>query len=371
MPISEIPTLVLNKNTHKSQSILSLTFEKNPHLHYLVKNELRAFWSQTKKIWYLPYSDENIDKIFRIFNGHALIDSSILDMKMERHIYNLGDISLEQKHIITIERFKRWMRTKRYSESTIETYVGILIFFLKYIQKRNCTEVTSKTVSQFNYEFIVAPKKSISYQNQAINALKQYFKYCKLDVEVNEIERPKREKKLPVILNIEEVKRIIDMTSNMKHKTLLALIYSGGFRISEVLHLKLEDIDSQRMLVHIKSAKGMKDRYTLLSNKVLVLLREYYVIYKPSLYLFEGQYGEQYTSRSAQMVLKHAANRAGIIKKITLHSLRHSFATHLLENGTDIRYIQNLLGHNSPKTTMIYTHVSERSVQNIKNPFDL
>lgn len=175
----------------------------------------------------------------------------------------------------------------------------------------------------------------------------------------------------------EETFRLIELTNNLKHKTLLALIYSSGLRISEALNMKIIDIDSQRMLIHVKNAKGKKDRYTLLSTKVLGLLREYYAIYKPKTFLFEGKYGGQYSSssssrsRSAQTVIQQSAAKAGITKYISLHTLRHSFATHLLENGTDLRYIQDLLGHSSPKTTMIYTHVSSTSLKNIINPFDM
>ena len=151
------------------------------------------------------------------------------------------------------------------------------------------------------------------------------------------------------------------MTNNLKHKTLLALIYSASLRISEAINLKISDIDHQRMLIHVKNAKGKKDRYTLLSMKVLKLLNENYAIYKPTTFVFEGRNNKQYSSRSAQNVLKQAVKNAGIIKKISLHTLRHSFATHLSESGTDLRYIQELLGHSSPKTTMIYTHVSSTS----------
>lgn len=260
---------------------------------------------------------------------------------------------------------------KRYSDATVTTYHQIAVFFVKYVHRRQIETITARTVAQFNYEFIVYPQKSISYQNQAINAIKQYLTYLDLDFEIGDIERPKKEKKLPVILSMSEVRRIIDHATNMKHKTLLSLIYSAGLRISEALNLEIRDIDSQRMLIHIRGAKGKKDRYTLLSNRILAQMREYYLVYKPKKYLFEGGLNEKYTARSAQAVLKRASSRAGISKPITLHSLRHSFATHLLENGTDIRYIQDLLGHSSPKTTMIYTHVSSASMQNIRNPFDM
>ena len=172
------------------------------------------------------------------------------------------------------------------------------------------------------------------------------------------------------MLSKDEVKAIMDATHNLKHKCLLGLIYSGGLRVGEAIKLKINDIDSKRMLIHIKGAKGKKDRYTLLSKGFLSLLRTYYKEFKPKVYLFEGQGNDQYSSSSAQSVLRRSVQVSGIKKKVTLHTLRHSFATHLLENGTDIRYIQELLGHNSPKTTMIYTHVTENSLKNINNPFD-
>ncbi|RYG22568.1 MAG: recombinase, partial [Chitinophagaceae bacterium] len=173
------------------------------------------------------------------------------------------------------------------------------------------------------------------------------------------------------VLSVDEVRRLLQSATNLKHKVLLSMVYSGGFRVSEVLNLKLNQIDKDRMLVHIKSAKGNKDRYTLLSTKILKLLQEYKAVYQPKEFLFEGNNAQRYSERAAQTVLKLTAQRAGIQKKVTLHTLRHSFATHLLEQGTDIRYIQNLLGHQSPKTTMIYTHVTAVAMQNIKNPFDM
>ena len=224
----------------------------------------------------------------------------------------------------------------------------------------------------YNNDYILKNKFSSSYQNQIVNAIKLFFKIVKeSSIEIDKIHRPKREKTLPNVLSKEEVLKIIDASENLKHKTLLALIYSAGLRISEALNMKLKDIDSTRMLIHVKNAKGKKDRYTLLSEKVLLLLREYYLVYKPKEYLFEGQFGGMYSSRSAQVILKQSAEKAGIRKPITLHTLRDSFATHLLESGTDLRYIQDLLGHSSPKTTMIYTHVTNDSLKKIKNPFDV
>jgi integrase/recombinase XerD len=212
---------------------------------------------------------------------------------------------------------------------------------------------------------------STSYQIQAINAIKFYFeKVIKGPRRVYYIERPREEKFLPSVLSEAEVKKIIENISNLKHKCLIMTCYSAGLRISEALNLKPADIDSKRMMIHIRGGKGKKDRITLLSSRLLEILREYYRLYKPVEYLFTGQMGGQYSERSAQLVLKEAARRAGITHHVTLHTLRHSFATHLLEKETDLRYIQSLLGHSCPKTTQIYTHITTKGFDQIKNPLD-
>lgn len=369
MPLP-LPSVILDFDLHRNKQIISIRFDKDWGVYACVKNEVGATWSQTAKYWYLDFSEANKTRAINLLSEFAL-DTSRLDRKAKVYRQNMHDVVLPDNMQEQMTRFRKWLQTKRYSDATVNTYGSLVVFFCKYLIKRNCTEMSPMIVPRFNYEFIVQPNKSIAYQNQAINAIKQYFEYCGIPLEVGDIERPKREKKLPVVLSMDEVRRIIDGTYNLRHKTLLCLIYSGGFRLGEALQLKLCDIDSDRMLIHIKSAKGRKDRYTLLSRKALAIMREYYRVYSPKVYLFEGPKGECYSPRSVQSVVKNAVARAGINKRVTPHSLRHSFATHLLENGTDLRYIQNLLGHNSPKTTMIYTHVSDMAVQKIRNPFDM
>lgn len=221
-------------------------------------------------------------------------------------------------------------------------------------------------------KFIFKNKLSVTYLNQIVNALKLYFStQCGFKININQIHRPKREKVLPNVLSKEEVKIILEAHSNIKHKTMLSLIYSCGLRCGELLALKPVHIDSKRNIVLIKNSKGKKDRIVPLSPKILEMLRAYYRLYKPTIYLFEGQTaGRPYDDRSLQQVLKQALKKVGNAKPVTLHWLRHSYATHLLENGTDLRYIKELLGHNSSKTTEIYTHVSTKSIQQIKSPFD-
>ena len=336
---------------HKKESRIAVYFEKDPDLIVRVKKIEGARWSQTLLAWHLPDTEENRIRFKLTPHSHSLPSSEGME---------------------NIEKFKQWLRSKRYSESTITAYSEALKSFLVFYRKKLLKTIDNQDVIRYNNEYILSNNLSASYQNQIVNAIKLFFKIVenrKLIIE--EIHRPKGAKKLPNVLSKEEIFKIIDSTTNIKHKTLLALTYSSGLRISEALSMKSTDIDSVRMLIHVKNAKGKKDRYTLLSAKVLVLLREYYSIYKPTEYLFEGQSGGQYSSRSAQVVLQESAKKAGIEKRISLHTLRHSFATHLLEGGTDLRHIQELLGHSSPKTTMIYTHVTSNSFKKIINPFDV
>jgi integrase/recombinase XerD len=244
--------------------------------------------------------------------------------------------------------------------------------FLVFCNTKPITEISNDDVIQYNNAFILKNNISASYQNQVVNAIKLYFNTIReTKIVIDKIHRPKRAKVLPNVLSKEEVRLILEAHSNVKHKMMLSMIYSCGLRCGELLALKPSDIDSKRNIVLLKNAKGKKDRITPLSPKILEMLRDYYKVYKPTTYLFEGQTkGCAYDDRSLQQVLKQALVKVGISKPVTLHWLRHSYATHLLESGTDLRYIQELLGHRSSKTTEIYTHVSTKSIQQIKSPFD-
>ena len=244
--------------------------------------------------------------------------------------------------------------------------------FLKYFNDKVLSDITNEDVILFNNNYILKNKLSASYQNQVVNAIKLFFsKIENKSIDPELIHRPKRPKLLPNVLSKEEVKLVLNAHSNVKHKTMLCLLYSCGLRCGELIRLKPEHIDSKRNILIIKQSKGRKDRIAPLSNKIVEMLREYYKLYKPTLYLFEGQTkGEAYDERSLQLVLKQALEKTGIKKPVSLHWLRHSYATHLLEAGTDLRYIQEILGHSSSKTTEVYTHVSTKSIQNVKSPFD-
>ena len=263
------------------------------------------------------------------------------------------------------------MELKRYSKQTIASYKSHLYMVQNHFNNKSFKTLTDRELFDFIYYLVDIKKISASYQRQIVGSLKFFYKEIynrKIPFEYLKVTQ--YENKLPVVLSKTEVKKIINNTNNLKHKAILAVIYSAGLRIGELLALKKTDIDSERMLIHIKGAKGKKDRYTILSIKVLQLLREYYKEYQPKEFLFEGQKGGKYSSESAGQLLKRAVIKSKINKSVTLHTLRHSFATHLLENGISIAHIQKLLGHNNISTTLIYTHIAKDIAQNIRSPFD-
>ena len=336
---------------HKSEKRIAVYFEKNVDLIARIKQIEGARWSQQKILWHIPDTDEN---------------------RIRFNIAPLAYSLPSPEAIAQIEKFKQWMRSKRYSESTIATYSEALKSFLIFFREKPVAEITNEDVIVYNNDYILDNKLSASYQNQTVNAIKLFFMTVReTKMEVDKIHRPKRSKVLPNVLSKEEVKLILNAHTNIKHKMMLSLIYSCGLRCGELLALQPVHIDSKRNIVLLKNSKGKKDRIVPLSPKILEMLRDYYKIHKPKTYLFEGQnIGLQYDARSLQLILKQALQKVGIKKPVTLHWLRHSYATHLLESGTDLRYIQELLGHNSSKTTEIYTHVSTKSLQQIKSPFD-
>ena len=263
------------------------------------------------------------------------------------------------------------LQRKRYSQSTITTYTNYFLDFMLYHRTENLEAITYQQINDYILELIQHKKISTSQQNQRINAIKFYYeKVLGRRKQYIRISRPRKESKLPTVLTLEEVEKILKLTKNLKHKCILMTIYSGGLRRSELINLKVEDIDSKRMLIKVCGAKGKKDRYTLLSERLLSELRKYYVEYHPRYWLFEGQKGGQYSATSVERVFQDAVKRARIHKYVTPHSLRHSFATHLLEQGTNLRYIQELMGHASTKTTQIYTRVASNALMKIRNPLD-
>ncbi len=274
-----------------------------------------------------------------------------------------------EQHLIT---FKNYMNFRRYSQNTIKTYADALEVFFRFYKDQAPESLNIEDIINFNISYILKKNLSVSYQNQVINAIKLFYRNrFNRAMEVDFIQRPRREKRLPNVLSKNEVKSILEAPTNLKHRAMLSLIYACGLRRSELLNLTLKDILSDRNLLFIRQSKGKKDRVVPISIKLIEILRDYYKAFKPKTWLFGGQeVGKKYSDRSIQLVLNQAVEKAKIVKPVSLHWLRHSYATHLLESGTDLRYIQELLGHSSSRTTEIYTHVSTRNLQQIRSPFD-
>ncbi|GMQ60244.1 site-specific integrase [Vallitalea sediminicola] len=269
-----------------------------------------------------------------------------------------------------IRKYTQELTIQGYSSKTEKCYISHIKRFIDYI-KKDIIEITETDVKMY-LSYLMEKECSHSYVNQTISSIKFLNEHVlhKLKLTVY-VERPKKERKLPNVLSKKEVKSILASLQNNKHKTLLALIYSSGLRVGEVVKLKINDIDSQRMLIKIEQGKGNKDRYVMLSESILLQLRKYYKEYRPNKWLFEGADKDKHiTERTVQRIFKNACEKGCVMKKVSVHSLRHSFATHLLESGTDIRYIQELLGHSSSKTTEIYTHVTNKNIMSIKSTLD-
>lgn len=270
-----------------------------------------------------------------------------------------------------LDKFQKQIAIENYSEQTRKTYYSTLKLFLEYVEKLKIAKIDDSDIQ--NYLYFCKTKKMYSYSSMKHVIATIIYLYSKilqkpiptaLDIKL------RKPTTLPSVLSISDISKILKVTNNLKHKTILLLIYASGLRLNELLELRIGDIDSEAMRIHIKFGKGKKERYVMLSENVLVLLKEYYKIYKPKNYLIEGQKGGKYSPKSVQSVFKKALQKSGVKKKATVHTLRHSFATHLLDDGTDIRYIQELLGHKRLETTTIYTHVSSYSINRIKSPAD-
>jgi len=277
------------------------------------------------------------------------------------------NLKIEEKYF---ENLRKNLVVRKYSPKTIKSYIHYNKDFLGYVRKKP-NEITNEDVKDYLFYLVEEKEVSASTLNTAINALKFYYGEVLKRGFVYELKRPKKDKKLPVVLSQEEISRILSSITNIKHRLILMLIYSAGLRVSEVVKLKPGDIDDERKLIHIKGGKGRKDRYTMLSEVAIEMIRRYLKEYGQSIWLFSSQDKEKHiTTRTVEKIFSNACRKANIKKNATVHSLRHSFATHLLERGTDLRYIQELLGHKSSKTIEIYTHVNNKDIGKIKSPLD-
>ncbi|MBK9402242.1 MAG: site-specific integrase [Bacteroidetes bacterium] len=369
--------LRLERGNHKGQAIWLLKFAYDKAIIDKLRAAVPLRWSKTKGSWYGPGTEEFLMRVREVYPDISLGEmqppvenDTTFVQPAENPVLSANGYNTEIQE--QVEKFIHLMETERLAGSTVQTYSEALRIFLQHIHPKPIDTICNDDVNQFLHQYAFQRKLSISWHRTIISALKLYFRRFegkKLDPE--RIRYPKKDKLLPHVLDQKDIEKMIKLTKNRKHRSMLSLIYACGLRRGDLLNLKPRDIDSKRQQLFIRGGKGRKDRVVGIPQKMIESLREYYLQYRPKVWLFEGQKpGEQYSERSIQLVLKQALERAGLRSDASLHWLRHSFATHTLENGIDITYIKELLGHSSIRTTEIYTHVSREKMRQIRSPFE-
>jgi integrase/recombinase XerD len=364
--MKNLPTIFLEQKVHRKEHQLLIKFKYHQKLIDLIKTVDGVRWSTSLKSWYLKNTEENLSLILDLFKGITEVNTSKISKK------KVFKRNLTEDQKILLNNFYLYLKGKRYSQSTINTYTFFIADFINFHTKIALEDLSNRNVEEFIETVFIERKYSVSSQRQFISALKIFIVfYPQTAINDLQLERPKKSRKLPNVLSQEEILEIIRCTQNLKHRAILALIYSCGLRISELINLKLKDFHIERKQLIVNQGKGRKDRYVSLADSFLPLLSNYYYSYKPKVYFVEGQKGGKYSAESVRQFLRKSCLKAKIYKTVTPHTLRHSYATHLLENGVDIRYIQSLLGHAKPETTMIYTHVKRKDLMEIQNPLDV
>ncbi len=368
--MSELINLKLSE--HLGKKIILLRFNYSDEIKNVISKIPDCRWSNTKQSYYIRYRSDYRHYLLRFVDEKYFRKSGNEIKKISIEIPDKEKIIVfNNKSCIWLDKFRQYLENKRYSKSTIDNYESHVKHMLNYFRNRNPEELTNEDINHYVHDFIIRGQRSTSFQSVAISALKKFFGIVQnIYIDIDDFERPKEGRHLPTVFNKKEIKRLLNATNNIKHKLALSLIYSSGLRLGETVNIKLSDIDTRRKLICIRQAKGKKDRYSLLSSSILPLLKVYYETYQPEIWLFEYKPGVQYSKSSIQKVFRKAKEKAKIRKYGGVHALRHSFATHLLDKGTDLRYIQELLGHKSTKTTEIYTHVTRRDIGKITSPLD-
>ena len=363
--------------SHRGKPWVLVCFDRDAEWNKRMKAAEGSRWSSTYKGWLMPDSPDNRKKCKISTAASAPLAQSIKELPKktaQNQIVLNAEQKLSKENLAALEKFIELLKLKAYSESTIRTYRNEFLQLLQLLKKKPACELTTDDLKRY---MVYAMEKEGIAENTAhsrLNALKFYYEQVlKREKFFWEIPRPKKPLILPKLLNEEELRKLFNALTNKKHKAMLFTAYSAGLRVSETVSLKIADIDSKRMTIFIERGKGKKDRYVNLSPVLLDILRSYIKEYKPKprIYLFESEQTlDAYPARTAQQIFQNAKKNAGIQKQVGIHSLRHSFATHLLDKGTDIKYIKELLGHFNIRTTERYLHVSRSKLVNIVSPFD-
>jgi len=352
------------------KSILDTYLEK-------VKNIHGRRWNAQYVAWEVPYTQLTVRFVKQYLGGVVYWAFTPDDNLPERHHlpeskpYVQKETYIPARYEAAVQALEQTLMLKRYSWRTIKSYKNCFRQFIRHYDHTKPSEITRKQIDAYVYGLIRERNISQSHQNQILSAIKMFYgTVIRQEDKVQDLFRPKKAQKLPKVLSEQEITYLLRAVDNLKHRCILMLIYSAGLRLGEVINLRLGELQPEQNRLFVRGGKGKKDRCTLLSDKVWALLREYLEIYKPIEWLFEGQTGGQYSERSVQKIFTEAKLKSMANPDATVHTLRHSFATHLLEKGVDLRYIQELLGHESSKTTEIYTHITHKGWNKIKSPID-
>ena len=368
-------TVVITELKHRSMYCYGLSFKYNEGLKTIVKSINRVKWSASLKLFYVPKSELTLHALYtHLHNKGVYVDYSQLKRnttapKVSKIKRTPRKISDAKKGVI--RSFVSYLRGLRLSENTIKVYFTFIADFVEFIGDKSLDKLNNTDVRLFVENQVKYKKYAISTHRQLVSAIKHFGTFLpdsKLSVE--DLTRPKKSSYLPTVLSREEILDLLRATKNLKHRTVIALLYSAGLRIGEVLKLELKDIDVDRRQLFVKNGKGRKDRVVVLAESFIPLLQNYYMTYKPAVFFIENPKGGNYSAVSIRTFLKRSCRIAKISKKVTPHTLRHSYATHLIENGVGLRYVQDLLGHSKPETTMIYTHVAKKDLLQIQSPLD-
>lgn len=353
--------------------------EKDDKLNGIAK-ELNATYSSSKRMWWLPYSKESVNQAFAAYRDHDVwVDYTAIATKekgetekTENRVQEPKKVKWTKSQLKAMDKYAEKLELRRYSPNTFSTYGSFFKLFLAAHPNDDPAEIDEERIEKYVLRIVKERDYAYKTQNQLINALKFYYEQV-LGMKKQEywLPRPRKQTKLPTVISKEEVMAILKQPKHTKHKLCLALVYGAGLRSGELLNLRKGDLNTERMMIHIRGAKGKKDRYTVLPQGLLPLIKKYLKEHKPHYWLIEGPNQKKYSASSVRHVFHRACTDAGIDKKLRLHDLRHSFATHLLESGTNLRNIQELLGHRSAETTAIYTHVTEKSLRNVRSPLDI
>jgi integrase/recombinase XerD len=376
--LPELPIIRLQPLEHEGKTLIQVSFPYNELIYKTLRRSSCYQWLVEPRCFAVGTDAASLHQLLDDVRGTAQVwltnAMHIRDMGILRRLWE-QTYSKTTDYITCPLPYLEKLYLLNYSLNTIRTYHSLLLRFFNGHRGQGLDSINgfgTQEINEYHRHMVQSQKYSFSLINQSTNAVKFYFHRVlgRHTLDLSQIERPEKPSRLPAVLSKEEMKKILESTDNLKHRCMLQLLYAGGLRIGEVINLKLTDVQSGRNMLLIRVGKGKKDRTTLLSQKLLESLRAYYKAYRPKVWLFEGQHGGQYTVESLRNVFRAAKEKACVRTKATPHTLRHSFATHLLEQGTDLRYIQTLLGHRSSKTTEIYTHVTSYALDKITSPLD-